>query len=106
MTRRNEEHIHRKVLRADIPYTGERKTVQPNARWKDGCHRDMKRTGLRAGGEFDREIWSMNIISHSGDPMWREKPGEKKKLSNNVEQLRKCARWSRQVSTFLVEICR
>ena len=88
MTRRNEEHIHRKVLRADIPYTGERKTVQPNARWKDGCHRDMKRTGLRAGGELDRETWSRNIISHSGDPMWREKPGGEEEV---VKQCRTTA---------------
>ena len=45
--RRDDEHIPRKVLRADIP--GKRKRGRPKTRWQDACQRDLKSTGLRAG---------------------------------------------------------
>ena len=31
--------------------------------------RDMKITGLRAGEEMDRAMWSRKIISHTRDPI-------------------------------------
>ena len=48
MITRNEEHALRRVLRTDIPG----KIIRKNA-----C-RDMKNTGLRAGEEVDRAMWS------------------------------------------------
>ena len=57
--RRDNEHILRKVLRADIP--GKRKRGRPKTRWKDACHRDLKSTGLRAGEETDRAMWRRKI---------------------------------------------
>ena len=59
--RRDEEHIPRKVLRADIP--GKRKKERWKTRWKDACQRDLKSTGLRAGDETDRAMWSRKISS-------------------------------------------
>ena len=48
--RKDEEHILRKVLRADVPEKiGPRKT-----RWKDECQRDLKSNELRVGEEMDR----------------------------------------------------
>ena len=76
VTRRDGEHILRKVLRADIP--GKRMRGRPNTRWKDACQRDSQSTGLSAGEETDRAMWRRKIISHTGDPT-REKPEEKKK---------------------------
>ena len=66
MTRRDEEDILRKVLRTDTP--GKRKKVRPKTRWKDGCLRNIKSTGLRAGEEMDRVTWNRKIISYTGDP--------------------------------------
>ena len=45
--RRDDEHILKKVLRADIP--GKRKRGRPKSRWKDACQRDLKSTGLESG---------------------------------------------------------
>ena len=64
--RGDEEYILGKVLRADIP--GKRKRVRPKARWKDVSQRDLKSTGLRAGEETNRAMWSRKISSHTGDP--------------------------------------
>ena len=41
-TRRDEEHILRKVLRTDIP--GKTKRGRPKTRWKDTCQRDLQST--------------------------------------------------------------
>ena len=57
--RRDEEHILRKVLRADLP--GKRKIGRPKTRWKDACERDLKSTGLRAGEETDSRAGSNRI---------------------------------------------
>ena len=73
--RRDGEHILRKVLRAYIP--GKRKRGRPKTNWKDACQWDLKSTGLRAGEEADRAMWRRKIISHTGDPIWWEKPEEK-----------------------------
>ena len=49
--RRKEEHISRKVSRADIGWR--RKRIRPKTRWKD----DLRNTGLRAGEETNRAMW-------------------------------------------------
>ena len=59
--------------------TGERKRGRPKTRWKDVCKRDMQTVGLREGDEGDMTYWKETIDNHSGDPIWREKPEEKKK---------------------------
>ncbi len=59
VTRRDEEHRLRKVLRADIQ--GKRKRGRPKTRWKDARQRDMKSTGLRVGEETDRAMWRRKI---------------------------------------------
>ena len=64
--RRDDEHILRKVLRADI--LGKRKRGRPKTRWKDACQRDQKSTRLRTGEETDRAMWRRKIISDTGDP--------------------------------------
>ena len=71
MTRRDDEHILRKVLRMVIP--GKRKTGRSKTGWKDACQRDMKRTGLRAGKDMDRAMWSRKIISYTVT-LYDEKP--------------------------------
>ena len=64
--RRDDEHILRKVLRADIP--GKRKRGRPKTRRKGACQRDLKSTGLRVGEETDMAMWRRKITSHTGDP--------------------------------------
>ena len=66
VTRRDEEHTLRKVLRTDIP--GKRKRGRPKTRQKDACQRYLKSTGLRAG-ETDRATWRRKINSHTVDPI-------------------------------------
>ena len=61
--RRDDKHILRKVLRADIP--GKRKRGRPKTRGKDACQRDLKSTGLRASGETNRATWRRKIISQN-----------------------------------------
>ena len=64
-------------------YTRE-KEDRMKTRWEDACQRDLKRSGLRAGEETDRVMWRRKIISHTGDPTWWEKPGEKKKNTTYI----------------------
>ena len=63
--RRDEEHILRKVLRADITGKGIEEHRQQDGKTRQ---RDMKSTGLRAGEEMDRAMWRRQIIRHTGDP--------------------------------------
>ena len=81
--RRDDEHILRKVLRADIP--GKRKRGRPKTRRKDACQRDLKSTGLRAGEETDRAMWRRKITSYTGDPtMGKARGKEEEGIMYNV----------------------
>ena len=47
--------------------------------WKDACKRDMSQVGLKEDNTTNRAAWRNKIISYTGDPRWRDKPGKKKK---------------------------
>ena len=65
------------MLDVDIP--GKRRRGRPNLRWKDACKRDMTQAGLKEDNATNRAIWRKKLISYTGDPGWRDKPGMKKK---------------------------
>ena len=77
--RMEEDHVVKRVMTKAIP--GKRKRGRPKTRWKDVCKRDMQTVGLREGDAGDRAYWKEMINNHSGDPRWREKPEEKKKIT-------------------------
>ena len=63
-------------------HTGERRRGRPNLRWKDAsfaCKRDMTEVGLKEDNTTNRAEWKKKLISYTGDPRWRDKPGKKKK---------------------------
>ena len=77
VSRMKEEHIVRRMLDVEIP--GKRRRGRPNLRWKDACKRDMTEVGLKDDKTTNRAAWRNTIISYTGDPRWRDKPGKKKK---------------------------
>ena len=72
-----EEHIVRRMLDVDIPE--KRRCVRPNLRWKDTCNRDMTQAGLKEDNTTNREEWRKKLISYTGNPTLRDKPGMTKK---------------------------
>ena len=75
-----EGHIVRRLLDVDIP--GKRRRERPNLRWKDACKRDMTQAGLKEDNATNRAEWRKKLISYTGDPRGRDKPGmTKKKMS-------------------------
>ena len=75
--RMKEEHIVRRMLDVDIPR--KRRRGRPNLRWKDACKRDMTQAGLKEHNATNRAEWRKKLISYTGDPRWRDKPGMTKK---------------------------
>ncbi len=63
-------------------HTGEKKKSKrrrgrPKLRWKDACKRDMTQAGLKEGNATSRAEWRKKLISYTGDPKLRDKPGMK-----------------------------
>ena len=79
----------RRMLDVDIP--GKISRGRPYLRWKDACKRDMTQAGLKEDNTTNRAEWRKNLISYTGDPKRRDKPGMKKKKKKikdiNMQQL-------------------
>ena len=71
------EHIVRRMLDVDMPAKSRR--GRPNIIWKDACKRDMTEVGLKEDKATNRAAWRKKLISYTGDPLLRAKPGLKKK---------------------------
>ena len=55
--RRDDEHIPRKVLRADRPIPGKRKKGPPKSRRKDACQRDLKSRAYWTESGKDHQLY-------------------------------------------------
>ena len=77
VSRMKDEHIVRRMLDVEIP--GKRRRGRPNLRWKDACKKDMTEVVLKKDKTTNRAAWRNTIISYTGDPRWRDKPGKGKK---------------------------
>ena len=65
--RMKEEHIARRMLDVDIPWTL-RRGWRPNLGWKYPCKSDMTEAGLKEENASNRADWRKKLISYSGDP--------------------------------------
>ena len=81
----NERGAHsEKNARVDIP--GKRRKGRPNLRWKDSCKSHMTEMGLKEDNATNRAEWRKKLISYTGDPTRRDKPGTKKKKNKNKKK--------------------
>ena len=62
----------------DVNIPGKRRRGRQNLRWKDACKRDMTKVSLNEDNTTNRAAWRNKIISYTGEPRWRDKPGKKK----------------------------
>ena len=78
------------MLDVDIP--GKRRGW-PNLRWKDACKRDMTQAELKEDSTTNRAEWRKKLISYTGDPRRRDKPGMKKMNNGRGRPKRRQTEW-------------
>ena len=50
--------------------------------------REMAEAGLKEDNATNRAEWRKMLISYTGDPRWRDKPGTMKKMNDLPDNLR------------------
>ena len=66
---------------------------RPNLRWEDAFKTDMTEAGLKDDNAIKMAAWRNTIISKTGDPRWRDKPGTKKKNTIKRKLIQRHAWW-------------